>query len=41
MKYVKYGRYVADALGDLSAEDLMKQLVNYLLDSGFYNQFYD
>jgi Ca-activated chloride channel homolog len=41
MRYVKYGRYVADALGDLSAEDLMKLLENYLLDSGFYNQFYD
>ncbi|HUI43633.1 MAG TPA: VWA domain-containing protein [Terriglobia bacterium] len=41
MKYVKYTRYVADALGDLSAEDLMKLLENYLLDSGFYSQFYD
>jgi len=41
MKYVKYGRYVPDALDALSAEDLMKLLENYLLDSGFYNQFYD
>jgi len=41
MKYVKYGRYVPDALDGLSAEDLMKLLENYLLDSGFYNQFYD
>jgi Ca-activated chloride channel homolog len=41
MKYVKYGRYVPDALEGLSAEDLMKLLENYLLDSGFYNQFYD
>jgi Ca-activated chloride channel family protein len=41
MKYVRYSRYVADALEGLSAEDLMKLLENYLLDSGFYNQFYD
>jgi Ca-activated chloride channel family protein len=41
MKYVKYGRYVPDAFDGLSAEDLMKMLENYLLDSGFYNQFYD
>jgi Ca-activated chloride channel homolog len=41
MKYVKYGRYVPDAFDSLSAEDLMKLLENYLLDSGFYNQFYD
>ncbi|HEV3275204.1 MAG TPA: VWA domain-containing protein [Terriglobia bacterium] len=41
MKYVKYGRYVPDALDGLSSEDLMKLLENYLLDSGFYNQFYD
>jgi Ca-activated chloride channel homolog len=41
MKYVRYSRYVADALEGLSSEDLMKLLENYLLDSGFYNQFYD
>ncbi len=41
MKYVKYGRYVPDALDGLSAEDLMKLLENYLLDSGFYSQFYE
>jgi Ca-activated chloride channel family protein len=41
MKYVRYSRYVADAFEALSAEDLMKLLENYLLDSGFYNQFYD
>lgn len=41
MKYVRYSRYVADALEGLGAEDLMKLLENYLLDSGFYNQFYD
>ncbi|HEY6291612.1 MAG TPA: VWA domain-containing protein [Terriglobia bacterium] len=41
MKYVKYSRYVADALEGLSTEDLMKLLENYLLDSGFYRQYYD
>src|SRR5579859_3399487 len=41
MKYVKYSRYLPDAFESLSGEDLMKLLENYLLDSGFYNQFYD
>ena len=41
MKYVKYARHVADALEGLSTEDLMKLLENYLLDSGFYSQYYD
>ena len=41
MKYVKYTRYVADALEGLSTEELMKLLENYLLDSGFYSQYYD
>ena len=41
MKYVKYSKYVADALEGLSAEDLLKLLENYLLDSGFYSQYYN
>ena len=41
MKYIKYTRHVADALEGLSAEDLLKLLENYLLDSGFHNQFYE
>ena len=41
MKYLKYSKYVADALEGLSAEDLLKLLENYLLDSGFYSQYYN
>jgi Ca-activated chloride channel family protein len=44
MKYVKYSKYVADPFDDLSAEDLLQMLGDFLLDSGFYNQyqnFYD
>ena len=41
MKYIKYTRHVADALEGLSAEDLLKLLEDYLLDSGFHNQFYE
>jgi len=39
MKYVKYSKYVPDPFGDLSAEDLMQMLQDFLLDSGFYNQY--
>ena len=41
MKYIKYARHVADALEGLSAEDLLKLLENYLLDSGFHDQYFD
>ena len=41
MKYVKYSKYVADPFGDLSAEDLLQMLGDFLLDSGFYSQFQD
>jgi Ca-activated chloride channel family protein len=41
MKYVKYTRHVADALEGLSAEDLLKLLENYLLDSGFHGHYFD
>jgi len=41
MKYIKYTRHVADALEGLSAEDLLKLLENYLLDSGFHSQYFD
>ncbi|HVA01322.1 MAG TPA: VWA domain-containing protein [Terriglobia bacterium] len=40
MKFIKYGKYVADPFEGLSAEDLMQLLQDYLLDSGFFNQFY-
>ena len=39
MKYVKYSKYVADPFDDLSAEDLLQMLEDFLLDSGFYNQY--
>ena len=39
MKYVKYSKFVADPFDDLSAEDLLQMLQDFLLDSGFYNQY--
>ena len=41
MKYVKYSKYVADPFDDLSTEDLLQMLGDFLLDSGFYSQFQD
>ncbi len=40
MKFIKYGKHVADPFEGLSAEDLMQLLQDYLLDSGFFNQYY-
>ena len=40
MKFIKYGKYVADPFEGLSAEDLMQMLQDFLLDSGFFDQFY-
>jgi len=40
MKYIKYGKHIPNPFEDLSAEDLMQMLQDYLLDSGFYNQYY-
>jgi Ca-activated chloride channel family protein len=39
MKFVKYGKYVPNPFDDLSAEDLLQFLQDFLLDSGFYNQY--
>jgi Ca-activated chloride channel family protein len=39
VKYVKYSQYVADPFDELSAEDMLQMLGDYLLDSGFYNQY--
>ena len=39
MKYVKYSKYVADPFEDLSAEDLLQMLGDFLLDSGFQDQY--
>jgi Ca-activated chloride channel family protein len=39
MKFVKYTKYVADAAGEMSLEDLLNALSDYLLQSGFQNQY--
>ncbi len=39
MKYVKYGKHIANPFDDLSAEDLLQMLQDYLLDSGFFSQY--
>jgi Ca-activated chloride channel family protein len=43
MKYVKYSKYVADPLGEISTEDLLQMLQDFLLDSGYsqYQSIYD
>src|ERR1700758_4934738 len=44
MKYIKYKKYVPDLAEEISMEDLMKALSDYLLQSGFenpYSDFYD
>ena len=39
MKFVKYSKYVADPFDGLSAEDLLQMLQDFLLDSGFFDQY--
>jgi Ca-activated chloride channel homolog len=44
MKYIKYKKYVPDLAEEISMEDLMNALSDYLLNSGFespYSDFYD
>jgi Ca-activated chloride channel family protein len=41
MKYINYTKYIGDPFEDLTPEDLMQLLQDYLLDSGFSNQFTD
>src|SRR5207249_6763383 len=42
MKRVKYSKYVPDPAGEMSMEDLLSALSDYLLQSGFQNyMFYD
>ena len=38
MKSIRYSRYTGDDLG-ISAEDLMKALSDFFLESGFHNQY--
>ncbi len=43
MKFIKYSKYVPNPFDDLTAEDLLRLLQDYLLESGFseeYSQFY-
>ncbi|HLY61978.1 MAG TPA: VWA domain-containing protein [Terriglobia bacterium] len=39
MKYIKYSKYTTDPFEGLSAEDLMQLLQEFLLQSGFENQY--
>ncbi len=39
MKFIKYSKYTADPFEGLSAEDLMQLLQEFLLQSGFENQY--
>lgn len=39
MKYVKYSKYIPDPFDGLSAEGLMQMLQEFLLQSGFENQY--
>lgn len=38
MKYTKYSKYVADLADEMSMEDLLNSLSDYLLESGFQSQ---
>jgi len=35
MKYTKYSKYVADLADEMSMEDLLSALSDYMLESGF------
>ena len=37
MKYTKYSKYVADLADEMSMEDLLNALSDYMLESGFQN----
>jgi len=40
MKYIKYSKFVPDPFEGMSAEDLMQLLQDFLLQSGFNNDYY-
>jgi Ca-activated chloride channel homolog len=40
MKFIKYSKYVADPAGEMSMEDLLNALSDYLLQSGFQDSWY-
>jgi Ca-activated chloride channel homolog len=39
MKFTKYGKYVPDAAGEMSMEDMLNALSDYLLQSGYQNPY--
>jgi Ca-activated chloride channel family protein len=41
MKRIRYSKYVPDPAGEMSMEDLLSALSDYLLQSGFQNYTYD
>jgi Ca-activated chloride channel family protein len=41
MKRIRYSKYVPDPAGEMSMEDLLSALSDYLLQSGFQNYVYD
>src|SRR5437667_989172 len=41
MKRIKYSKYVPDPAGEMSMEDLLGALSDYLLQSGFHNYMFD
>jgi Ca-activated chloride channel family protein len=40
MKFIKYSKYVADPAGEISMDDLLNALSDYLLQSGFQDSWY-
>jgi Ca-activated chloride channel family protein len=40
MKRIRYSKYVPDPAGDMSMEELLSALSDYLLQSGFNNNFW-
>src|SRR5579864_2256821 len=41
MRRIRYSKYVPDPAGEMSMEDLLSALSDYLLQSGFDNYMYD
>jgi len=41
VKFIKYSKYVPDAASEMSMEDLLGALSDYLLQSGFQDSWYD
>src|SRR5919198_131537 len=40
MRRIRYSKYVPDPVGEMSMEDLLSALSDYLLQSGFQNYMY-